>query len=451
MPGRTIHHMMKRWRPALRWLAVGLGLAIVVLALRGRLPSPTAVGASLHLADTGWLLVAAAAEFVSMGMFARQQRRLLTAFGVTMPRHRALALAYSRSAITISVPAGSAVSAAYAFRQFRTGGASRSAATTVMVLSGLLSMVGLVLLYASGVLAAGALRLAALWHRNPGLVEGAIELIVGGAVLIVLLTRRNPDRTVEGTNPRAPRIARLDRIAARAPRLAALVRPVADAVRGSRSVAGRHWALALASATANWLTDLLCLVAAARAFHLPLSLASIGAIYLTVQLVRQIPLTPGGIGVIEMSLLAGLISAGAAEAPAAAAVLVYRLFSAWLILPVGLLGWLVLRRPYRGAVRSGMSNPAAPTRSRRETPIWTRPGWPARRPAATDGSAAAESLRTAWPADRPRYRTCADRAADRRSVSRMPRTAERPLPTPDRPARRSIRCHRYKPSSARRP
>jgi uncharacterized membrane protein YbhN (UPF0104 family) len=136
---------------------------------------------------------------------------------------------------------------------------------------------------------------------------------------------------------RAPRAHRP--VATRWPRLA----PIADALTSSRDVGGRHWGLALAAALTNWLTDLLCLYAAARAFHLPVSLAQLAAVYLTVQVVRQIPLTPGGIGVIEVSLLTGLVSAGAGEA--SAAVLVYRLLSCWLIIPVGLLCWLILRRP----------------------------------------------------------------------------------------------------------
>lgn len=86
--------------------ALGLAavLAIVVGTLRDRVPSPGEIGAALRQADPRWLAVAAAAEFVSMGMFARQQRRLLTAFGVTLQRRRILALSYSRSAISISLP-----------------------------------------------------------------------------------------------------------------------------------------------------------------------------------------------------------------------------------------------------------------------------------------------------------------------------------------------------------
>ncbi|GAA3855932.1 hypothetical protein GCM10022380_86880 [Amycolatopsis tucumanensis] len=276
-----------------RRLLTGLGLvavlAIVVLTLRDRVPSPAEIGAALREADPGWLAVAAAAEFVSMGMFARQQRRLLTAFGVTLQRRRILALSYSRSAISISLPAGSAVSAAYAFQQFRAGGADRKSAAAVMVLSGVLSALGLALLYGTGALAA----------IHPA---AAAALVVGAVLLVTLVSRQ------------------------------------------SSAIAPRHWLLALAAATANWLGDLVCLIAAARAFGIGLGLLELATVYLAVQLVRQIPLTPGGIGVIEVSLLTGLVSAGAAEPAAAAAVLTYRLLSCWLIIPIGLACWAALRR-----------------------------------------------------------------------------------------------------------
>lgn len=326
-----VGHSRKRLIGALKVAAVLLILIVALLSLRGKLPSVTAVTDAIAGADTGWLAVAAAAEFVSLGMFARQQRRLLTAFGVRMPRHRALALAYSRSAMAISLPAGSAISAAYAFRQFRTGGASRRTAGTVMVLSGLLSIAALFLLYATGALAAAAVHLGTAWHEEPGTTRVSVVITVVLAAFIGLFAWQSGRHI----HPRAPR----------GPRLGRLLQPVADALSSSRAIGGRHWSLALAAALTNWLTDLLCLYAAARAFDLPVSVVELGAVYLTVQVVRQIPLTPGGIGVIEVSLLAGLVSAGAGEAGAAATVLVYRLLSCWLIIPVGLLCWLGLRRP----------------------------------------------------------------------------------------------------------
>jgi hypothetical protein len=324
---------------ALKAVVVVLLLIVAAFSLQGKLPSLTAVGTSIAGADTSWFAVATAAEFISMAMFARQQRRLLAAFGVRMPRHRALALSYSRSAIAISLPAGSAISAAYAFRQFRTGGASKRTAASVMVLSGLLSFAALALLYATGALAAGAMRLGEVWQRNPALASVGVAIAAALIAFAALFAWQSSWHS----HPPHPRAHRP--VTARWPRLGALLAPVTDAITSSRQVDGRHWTLALGAAVTNWLTDLLCLYSAARAFDLPVSLAQIGAVYLTVQIVRQIPLTPGGIGVIEVSLLAGLVSSGAGQAAAAATVLVYRLLSCWLIIPVGLLCWLGLRRP----------------------------------------------------------------------------------------------------------
>jgi putative heme transporter len=317
-----------------------LGLLVVaVLTLRGRLPGVGAVIDAIAQASAVWLVVAVLAEAASVAMFARQQRRLLTAFGVRMPRHRSLALAYTRSAIAISLPAGSALSAAYSFRQFRTEGASRTTAVTVMVLSGLLSVGALVLLYLGGLVAAAAVRIGSVWNSQSSSTR--VSLILGfSLILLVGLFAWQSKWHIQ------PQFRRSSRpIADRWPRLGKLVSPVPRAITSLREVGGRHWTLALSASIGNWLMELLCLYASARAFHLPVSLAEIGAVYLTIQIVRQVPLTPGGIGVIEVSLLAGLLSSGATNADAAGTVLVYRLISCWLLIPVGFACWLVLRRP----------------------------------------------------------------------------------------------------------
>jgi hypothetical protein len=94
----------------------------------------------------------------------------------------------------------------------------------------------------------------------------------------------------------------------------------------------------------NWATDFACLAAVTAAFDLHVSVARLATVYLSVQLVRQIPLTPGGTGVIEVALLAGLVSAGSPEGAAAATVLLYRLISCWAIIPIGGLTYAVMRR-----------------------------------------------------------------------------------------------------------
>src|SRR4051794_15660496 len=88
----------------------------------------------------------------SLRHFALQQRRLLAGFGVRMSVPRAFAVTFTRSAISFSLPAGSAMSAGFAFRQFRTAGATRRTAGAVAVLSSVLSGVALILMYGAVVL-----------------------------------------------------------------------------------------------------------------------------------------------------------------------------------------------------------------------------------------------------------------------------------------------------------
>ncbi|WP_328468319.1 YbhN family protein [Actinoplanes sp. NBC_00393] len=119
---------------------------------------------------------------------------------------------------------------------------------------------------------------------------------------------------------------------------------IRQAVEAARAVTAGDRAWAIGYAVLNWLLDLICLVAVAQACGVPLSWSRTATIYLGVQLVRQVPLTPGGIGLIEAGLLAGLLAAGTPETAAAAVVLGYRLLSFWLVIPIGGAAYLGLGR-----------------------------------------------------------------------------------------------------------
>jgi uncharacterized protein (TIRG00374 family) len=94
---------------------------------------------------------------------------------------------------------------------------------------------------------------------------------------------------------------------------------------------------------ANVAADVACLLAVAHAFGLGLPIIAIVGAYLAVQIVRQLPITPGGIGLVEAGLLVALVTAGGRNTTAAAVVLIYRLLSCWLVAPVGLVAWIGLR------------------------------------------------------------------------------------------------------------
>ncbi|WP_432973079.1 lysylphosphatidylglycerol synthase transmembrane domain-containing protein [Dactylosporangium sp. CA-233914] len=329
-------------KTALRVTGLLLVLVVAGLTLRTNLPDLGQTLDVLGSAHPWWLVLAACAEMTSLRHFALQQRRLLAGFGVRMSVPRAIAVTFTRSAISFSLPAGSAVSAGFAFRQFRTAGATRRAAGAVAVLSAVLSGVALLLMYGAVVL----IPRGGATGNTDTLVTVVAMLVLAGLVFLLdfLLSPRRPgpppdfgERLVAHREAQEPGRAPGGWLA----RSRGAMRRTRDDLR---RLPRRSWVLSLVHATVNWGLDFGCLAATAAAFDIDVSLVRLATVYLTVQLVRQVPLSPGGIGVVEVALLAGLVSAGAGHSPAAAAMLVYRLLSCWLIIPLGLLAYTTLRR-----------------------------------------------------------------------------------------------------------
>jgi putative heme transporter len=68
------------------------------------------------------------------------------------------------------------------------------------------------------------------------------------------------------------------------------------------------------------------------------------AAFAFVRLISALPITPGGLGVVELGLTAALISAGGDEAQVAAAVLVYRALTYLPPIPIGAVLYLKWRK-----------------------------------------------------------------------------------------------------------
>jgi uncharacterized membrane protein YbhN (UPF0104 family) len=64
------------------------------------------------------------------------------------------------------------------------------------------------------------------------------------------------------------------------------------------------------------------------------------AVFAFARLLTAIPFTPGGLGVVELALITGLSAAGGARALVAAAVLVFRLLTFVLPIPIGLASYV---------------------------------------------------------------------------------------------------------------
>ncbi|WP_433222944.1 flippase-like domain-containing protein [Dactylosporangium sp. CS-047395] len=444
-----------------RWVRLAVIAVIVIvlsaIGLHGRLPAPHEILSALAGADYGWIAVAVLLQAASIESFALQQRRLLNSLGAHLTRGHVMAITLAGTALSISMPAGPAVSTAFTIREYQRGGATREASAAAAIVSGLASIGGLALLYAGLAFALLARNPDGLLNWRPLAVVVAMALVTTAAIMAGRRFARRPDpapRTGStastgsttssngepGTSPNAtstagpaggtdsalgtassesldcgpgagsglstassasvnggpgagpglstasgaalsggsgaalsggPGVALssgpsvdLSAESSASPgdqssaepvtedvagnrvtrALRSLLRSAGEAWRSGAELKAGDWVFALVYATVKWLTDVLCLVAVGEALHLPVSVAGMATIYLSVQIVRQVPLTPGGVGVVEAALIAGLTAAGATGVGAAAAVLVYRVLSTWILIPIGGIAAVALRR-----------------------------------------------------------------------------------------------------------
>jgi hypothetical protein len=294
-----------------RWLRVGFALAttallfVVVQRTRssmpglGRLPHP----------DLGWLALALLAELASLVAYALVVRELL-GLGQVAARVRALLRAtLGGIAMTASLPGGSALSAAYWYRQLRMEGAERTVAGVAMagsMLAGALSLAGL---FVVGVAVAG--------HAGP---LAAFQIPILGAAGFVLAScvvfHRRLGRATRGL----------------------LVR-VAPALATGHALHRRTILTIGTLAYGNWLLDCASLCAALAAMHADVPPQSIVLTYAIAQLVASLPLLPGGGGTVEVSLALGFAAFGHTSGNVIAGVLLFRMISCWGIVPVG---WLAV-------------------------------------------------------------------------------------------------------------
>ncbi|MGI5183204.1 lysylphosphatidylglycerol synthase domain-containing protein [Dactylosporangium sp. CA-152071] len=316
---------LREWR---RWLGVALTVAAAAVAfmlLRGSLPAPGTVLRSLLAAQWWWLAAALLVQAGSVLMYAVQQRHLLAAYGGAMSTGRAVGVSLARTALSTAMPAGGPVSTAFAVRQFRAHGLTSAAALATTVLASIQASAAIVLVYLAWCAVAVSTSATGL------LAVSAAGALLGAAA--VVLRRR-----LRGIRPRTvPEHPGAPPAGGRRALIHTLVRLGVDTTRACWSLPARCWLTAGGAAAARRVCDLACFVAVAQAFRLDTGTMALVGAYLTGQLVRQIPLVAGGAGLVEASLLASLVAAGAGDsAAAAAAVLTYRLLSCWLIALVGL-------------------------------------------------------------------------------------------------------------------
>ena len=331
--------------PVLRSL-VGVALvAVAVVVLAGRRTELDAVLGRLgHLA---WPCVAPAlvVEALSYVCYALVQRGLLAAAGADVGAGPLVGITLVTSSMASSFPGGPAVASVYRFRQYQRRGADQIAAGWAVVAVLVTAAVSLALVTAAGIA-------AALVGRDRGStagVTGAVVVIVAVVVVAATMVVR-PELIAGAARQVTAGIERLGgrrflRLERAADRLAARAREI--------RLGNRRGAVVLGWAVGNWVFDCACLALAFVAVRAPVPWAGLLFAYGIGQLAAVIPVSPGGLGLVEGSLAVALVTyGGEPAAPVVAAVLVYRALSFWLPLPTGWAAWGVMavreRREHRG-------------------------------------------------------------------------------------------------------
>jgi uncharacterized protein (TIRG00374 family) len=175
---------------------------------------------------------------------------------------------------------------------------------------------------------------------------GVGVVLLGGFFLLVIGLTRGEERA-----------ARLLRAVARKTpflneeRVHRAVHRVAERLRAmlsDRSVLLR----AIGWAAANWLFDAACLWIFLAAFGAVVDPVSLLVSYGLANVLAAIPITPGGLGVVEAVLTASLIGFGVPRAVALVGVIAYRLVNFWLPIPIGALAYGSLRAGLGGLPRT---------------------------------------------------------------------------------------------------
>jgi hypothetical protein len=330
-----------RARRAWPWLKVGVGIALgalAVWAVAGRRSELS--GASQYLAHVRWwwLVPAGAAEVGSLVSFALVQKRLLEAGQVRVSTARLTGVTVAATAIANSMPAGAVVSSVFAFRQYRRQGADDALAGWTLVAVFVAASVALALVAATGVAVAGA------EGAGLDLVGVTVAVLIGALGLgAVFLQRRALVWSVSAVVRVSRRLVGWPRgdVGTHVDGIIARLTVVSLTARQALSTVG--WGVS------NWVLDCSCLALSFLAVGVGVPWKGLLLAYGAGQLAANLPITPGGLGVVEGSLTIALVAFGGSETSTVAAVLLYRILSFWIGLPVGwttwaLMSWGVRRR-----------------------------------------------------------------------------------------------------------
>ena len=342
-PSKGWRSRLRTARRPLRRLAILLILALIVEYL----VIPELVGASKDLYLLGrlnvwWMIAGLILEGLSLFCYALLNQVLLPAEG-RPGLSRLFRIDLSAAAIAHVIPAGTLGSAGIGYQLFTAEGVDGTDVGVMMATKGMGSTLVLnVLLWIALVISIPLSGFRPVYATVA--IIGAV-ILAGMAILILGITRgeKRAARILRAIGERIPGVGgdRLEQIALQA---SASIRSLGT----NRPVL--IWSLTWASL--NWLLDaasLWCFIAAFGGHANPVGLF---AAYGIANVIGAIPVTPGGLGIIDTITPVLLIGFGLTRSVATLGVLAWRLVNFWLPIPTGALAYVSLKVPKGAGLQS---------------------------------------------------------------------------------------------------
>ena len=330
--------LKSRW---LRLLGIVGSIALGGALLVGVLPAMADFGEvwdaiqSLTWLETTSLFFAAAWNIITYQLI------IMAALpGLTMVR--AFVVGQISTAVTNTLPAGSAIGVGVTYAMFSSFGFGTGSIAIASVVTGVWNT------FVKLALPVVALALLTFQGRGNAALRSAsltgVAVMIGAIALLTLIMSN--ERSARWTGKRIGAIAsRLVRPFKRGPFQqwgTGLVRFRSQSIDLLR----RRWHLITLATVASHLSLFALLLMSLR--HMGVSADTITAAealaaFAVVRLVTAIPITPGNLGIVEVGLTAALVVAGGEETLVVAAVLIYRALSYLLQVPLGLMAYIIWR------------------------------------------------------------------------------------------------------------
>ena len=340
----------------MRWTLHGVLFVALVAGVFGLLPrlgGLTHEAAGLRHARPAFLAAAIVAQALSLGCYAQLYRRVLAAFGARVRFRLAADVTLATFFVSHLTPFGSATGTLVNASTLETEGIAAATTGEAIALTSLTSAIALIVLFGTGLAATAGRHVS---HQYLVIAGTAMFLIVS-ALAAVLIVGAHP--AIAGQAGRwAASVARHVRPGIDPEKAAETSRRLASLARSA--LTGRAFLASFGFAVGDLLFDLLSLDLVFVALRYQPGFGPLAVAYAAANIASAIPLTPGGLGVIEVTLVAITAGFGAPRAMAVLAVLGYRIVNYWLPLPPGAIAYLRLRlRPGADGERKSKGRSAA--------------------------------------------------------------------------------------------